>query len=249
MLYCKQHGMFSNTARRGNLIDDMVLQGDCEVAKMDLLSAKEYCVPKLTDIRKQALDGMMKEALFEATVAVLNRHGVDGMTMERVAAEAGIAKGSLYRYFASKRELVEFVFAKTIDPIFESIDNVVASTQPAIDKLVTQLYALLDHVAKHAQVHRLLFEDETAHGILQSSERRTAEVAGRQMANIFRQGIEEGVFRPEDPLMLANMYIGLCKGILQGEPGLENPEQREKIHRLILSTFLNGIATQKGRVG
>jgi AcrR family transcriptional regulator len=228
---------------------DMLLKNDRLVITIASSFAKEYCVPRLTEIRKQALDGMMKEALFEATVAVLNGHGVDGMTMERVAAEAGIAKGSLYRYFASKRELVEFVFAKTIDPIFESIDRIVASTQPAINKLEAQLSALLDHVAKHAQVHKLLFEDEAAHGILQSSERRTAEVAGRQMANIFRQGIEEGVFLREDPLMLAIMYIGLCKGILQSEPGLDSPEQRERVHHLIMRTFLNGIATEKGRIG
>jgi AcrR family transcriptional regulator len=205
-------------------------------------------MPKLTAIRKQALDGMMKEALFEATVAALSEHGVDGLTMDRVATEAGIAKGSLYHYFRSKKDLLEFVYAKMIDPIFQALEEMVGKDQTAIEKLTGQLYTLLEHVAKYAQVHRLLFEDEAAHGLLQSSERRSAEVACQQLAKVFRQGIEEGVFRPGNPDMLASMYMGLCRGVLQSRPDLKGRDEQEKIHRLILDTFLNGIAVQKGEL-
>lgn len=201
---------------------------------------------RLTAIRKQALDGMMKEALFEATVAVLSTHGVGELTMDRVASEAGIAKGSVYRYFRGKRDLLEFVYGKMVDPIFRTMGEIVAREQPAIDKLASQLRALFEHVAKHAQVHKLLFEDDAARGLLQSSERSTLEVARRQLAEIFQQGIAEGTFRPGDPLMLASMYLGLCKGVLESEPKLEDISERENLHRLILNTFLNGAATEEG---
>ncbi len=202
-------------------------------------------MPRLTAIRKQVLDGMMKEALFEATVAALSEHGVDGLTMDRVASEAGIAKGSLYRYFRSKRDLLEFVYAKLIDPIFQDLDEMVAKEQSASEKLVGQLRTLLEHVAKHAQIHKLLFDDDAASGLLQPSERRSSEAACQRLAKVFEQGIAEGVFCPGDPRMLANMYLGLCKGVLQSRPDLEGRDQRENIHGLILGTFLNGIATQK----
>ena len=85
-------------------------------------------------------------------------------------------------------------------------------------------------------------------GLLQSSERRTMEAASQRLAGIFRQGIAEGDFRHEDPLMLAHMYLGLCKGALQSQPELAERDQREALHRLILGTFLNGMTTEKGRV-
>lgn len=204
-------------------------------------------MPRLTALRKHALDEMMKEALFEAAVAVLSEHGVDGMTMDRVAAAAGIAKGSLYRYFGSKRDLLEFLYAKLVDPVFRNLEELASSDKPAIEKLAGDLHVLLEHVAKHAQIHRLLFEDDVAHGLLQSSERRTLEAASERLAGIFRQGMEEGVFRPAEPRLLANMYLGLCKGILQTRPNLERPEQRNDMQRVILGTFLNGIAVEKGR--
>jgi AcrR family transcriptional regulator len=206
-------------------------------------------VPRLTAIRKQALDEVMKKALFEATVAVLSQHGVDGMTMDRVASAAGVAKGSLYHYFDSKRDLLEFVYAKTIDPIFQDLEETVATARPAIDKLAGHLRTLLEHVAQHVRVFKLLFEDDAAHGLLQSSERCHRKAACQRMAEIFRQGIEEGVFRPADPLMLANMFLGLCRGVFDSQPQLEGRDRREDVHRLILGTLLNGIATEKGRVG
>jgi len=206
-------------------------------------------MPKLSQIRKQAVDELMKEALYEATVSVLSEFGAHGMTMERVAVAAGVAKGSLYRYFRSKRTLLEFVHSKLTDPAFEVFERLAASDQPAIDKLAEQLRWLLDHVAEHLTVHRLLFEDENAHGLLQASVRRTAVAIVEQLAGFFRQGIEEGVFQSDDPDRLAHMYFGLCKGALYSKPDIETPKQREELCRSILSTFLNGIAKEKMQIG
>lgn len=206
-------------------------------------------MPKLTTIRKQALDEVMKEAFFNATVAVLAEHGVEGMTMDRVASKASVAKGSLYHYFRSKIDLLQFVYAKIIDPIFHDLIEIVASRRPAIEKLTVHLGNMLEHVAKHAKVFKLLFDDDTAHGLLQSSERSTNAAGSQHLAEIFRQGIAEGVFREIDPLVLARMFLGLCKGVFDSQPSLEERNQREDVVRLIMDTFLNGTATEKGRVG
>jgi AcrR family transcriptional regulator len=206
-------------------------------------------VPRLTAIRKRALDEMMKEALFEATIAVLSAHGVEGMTMDRVALAAGVAKGSVYNYFQSKKDLLEFVYKKTIDPIFEDLAQRATAEQPAIEKLETHLRTMLEHVAKHVRVIKLLFEDDTAQGLLQSSERNARQAGSQHLADIFRQGIAEGVFRPADPLALAYMYFGLTKGFFDSQPILETHEQREIVLRTILGTFLNGVATERGYVG
>jgi AcrR family transcriptional regulator len=213
---------------------------------MDYNCGEDAAMPKLSAIRKQAVDGLMKKALFEATVSVLSEHGVDGLTMDSVAAAAGTAKGSLYRYFRSKRDLLEFVYAKLVDPIFQRMEDVIPADQPAVEKLSGQLRVLLEHVAKHAQVHRLLFEDQTAHGLLQSSEQTTFETATRQLTEVFRQGIADGAFRPVDPRMLAVMHLGVIRGVLQSQPELGKPEQRERIHDLIMDALLYGVGAKKG---
>ena len=204
-------------------------------------------MPRLTAVRRQALDEMMRAAIFEAAVSVLAEHGVEGMTMDRVAVAADVAKGSLYHYFSGKKDLLEFVHAKVIEPILQDLEEIVATEQSAIAKLATHLSKLLEYVVQHSQVFKLLFQDDAAQGLLQSSLRRTRDAGSRHLAEVFRQGIAEGAFRPEDPLILTHMFLGLCKGTFESDPELEGREQREKVHRLIMGTFLNGIATEECR--
>jgi AcrR family transcriptional regulator len=206
---------------------------------------KAVNMPRLTAVRRRAVDEIMKEAVFEAAVAVLIEHGVEGMTMDRVASAADVAKGSLYNYFRSKQELLHLVYAKTVEPVFHDLEETVALERPAKEKLAFHLHQVLKHVAKHLQVFRLLFQDATAQGILQSSERTAREAASQRLAIVFRQGIDEGVFRAGDPLMLARMFMGICTGVFDSHPRLEEPEEREIIHRLIMDTFLNGIVAEK----
>lgn len=204
-------------------------------------------MPRLTALRKQALDEMMREAIFQAASAVLAEHGVEGMTMDRVALAAAVAKGSLYHYFPSKQALLELVFAKTVAPILQNLDEIVARQQPAVEKLASHLNNLLEHVAQHSQVFKLLFQDDTAQGLLQASQRRSREAGSQRLAEVFRQGIAEGMFRPGDPLVLTHMFLGLSRGVFDTQPDLERPEQQAQVQRLILNTLLEGIGTEACR--
>ena len=49
-------------------------------------------MPRLCKARKELLTTLMKESIFEAATAVLNEHGVNGTTMNRVAEAAELAK-------------------------------------------------------------------------------------------------------------------------------------------------------------
>lgn len=191
----------------------------------------------------------MREAIFEAAVSVLAEHGVEGMTMERVAAAARLAKGSLYHYFSGKQAILELVHSRLIDPIIEQLQELAASTESAVTKLSNHLEWLFAHVAQHARVFKLLFQDYAALGLLQSSERRSHELASHFLSQIFRQGIAEDAFRPVEPQVLTMMFLGLCRGIFDAHPLLDTPQQQQQISNLILTTYLNGIATSDYRQG
>jgi AcrR family transcriptional regulator len=206
-------------------------------------------MPKLTAIRKQALDEMMRGAIFQATVRVLAEHGVKGLTMDRVAAAADLAKGSLYHYFEGKQALLEFVHGKLVDPIFESLRQIVPAARPALEKLSMHLDSLLKHVSQNVQAFELLYQDPTVLGLLQTAHQRAREAASACLSEVFRQGIAEGVFRDVDPLLLTSMFLGLCKGVFDTEPVLERSEQRDQVRQLILDTFLCGIGTEACRRG
>ena len=165
-------------------------------------------MPRLSSTRKELLTAMMKEAISEAAVSVLAEHGVDGMTMDRVAVAADVAKGSLYCYFNSKHDLLKLVHAKIVDPILKTADEVIRADLPPTRKLEAILRVVFDQLAKHHGVFNLLLKDDTARVVLEPRRRTNRDIAVGQYAAIFRQGIEQGLFRPLDPVQLAEMFFG-----------------------------------------
>jgi AcrR family transcriptional regulator len=56
-----------------------------------------------------------REALLDAAVAVIRRDGARALTLDAVAAEAGVSKGGLLYHFASKRALVDGLLERWLD--------------------------------------------------------------------------------------------------------------------------------------
>ncbi|TVZ63662.1 TetR family transcriptional regulator [Rhizobium mongolense USDA 1844] len=68
-------------------------------AGLDMVMPKSGYLTKISDIRKREL----RRAAFE----VLQREGMAGATLEKVAVQAGASKGIVLHYFANKQELFE----------------------------------------------------------------------------------------------------------------------------------------------
>jgi len=58
-------------------------------------------MPKIVD------HDLQREKFAEAAMSLIARHGLEGLTMRAVAAEAGLSYGSLFHYFESKDELLK----------------------------------------------------------------------------------------------------------------------------------------------
>jgi len=56
-----------------------------------------------------------RAALLDAAVAVIRRDGARALTLDAVAAEAGVSKGGVLYHFASKRALIDGLLARWLD--------------------------------------------------------------------------------------------------------------------------------------
>lgn len=60
-------------------------------------------MPKVTEARLE----VRREQILDAAIACFARNGFHQTTMADIAAEAGISPGAIYRYFASKEDVIE----------------------------------------------------------------------------------------------------------------------------------------------
>lgn len=50
-----------------------------------------------------------KNSIFRAAIVIFSKSGYNGATMDEIAAEAGVAKGTLYYHFKSKEEIFRYI--------------------------------------------------------------------------------------------------------------------------------------------
>ena len=63
-----------------------------------------------------------RDAILKAAQRLIGRVGIDGMTMNALAAEAGVSKGTLYIYFSSKEGLLLALFVDAMAQVVAIIE-------------------------------------------------------------------------------------------------------------------------------
>ncbi len=85
------------------------------------------------------------EQILSAARLLIGRHGMQGLKMTEIAAEAGVPIGSLYQYFPERTAIVKALFDRTAEAVQEKIRNsfhAVGSLEEAVDTIsaVTDWY-------------------------------------------------------------------------------------------------------------
>jgi AcrR family transcriptional regulator len=210
----------------------------------------------LAERRKELLDSMMREAVYEGAVAVLIRYGLNGTTMDRVATASGMAKGSLYNCFRSKQELLEFVHERAIAPLREAIDEVIDGPLDAAEKLTTITRMWREYLVKHQAVFEFLINDQAAKQLLRDTEQTARATGIRQIMAILQQGVHDGTFRQVDVQAVAEMLLHAAIGMVEQEFAAGKPRPVDDAVETLIGVFLHGLAVpetpgrhQAGREG
>ncbi|HPM80001.1 MAG TPA: TetR/AcrR family transcriptional regulator [Candidatus Anammoximicrobium sp.] len=198
-------------------------------------------MPRLTERRKAAVDAAMRDGLFEAAVAVISQYGSAGLTMDRLAIAARVAKGSVYNYFRSKRGLLQFVYQKAYEPINVQMHEIATSSQTARDKLEAMARMYFEHVNQDRQLFDFLLNDASVRGLLKTEQDSLREQVIAVLAGILEQGVAAQEFRPLDATRVAEMILGAIRQLAECELAGSEPRSAEEIVGALAPVFLEGI--------
>jgi AcrR family transcriptional regulator len=193
---------------------------------------------RVTSKQKQA----HRARLLEAAAAEFAAAGVDGANVNRISLAAGLAKGTIYNYFPSKRELFLAVVAEASAQTATGVSTV-PDDAPITERLQAILESDVDWVRDHEDFARVLVREALAGDPrFQPEILEAAAPFVERVAEIIAAGVERGEVRDDLAVdRLALLFSGLCELVVTLHWGAGGgwPELDE-IPALVTSLFLDG---------
>ncbi|MBN2398692.1 MAG: TetR/AcrR family transcriptional regulator [Deltaproteobacteria bacterium] len=192
--------------------------------------------------RKKALEAFTRQGILDSAISLLMRDGIPGLTMERVAAEAGVAKGTLYVYFKNKDEILDAALEASFDPVIQELTFLLSGDDFPDRKLEAFSLSHLRFFDEHRELIRVLMYDrertrsERNH-FTDSRYRNTV----RQVAAVLEEGVQEGLFAPLDAEKVAAMFIEANMGMVMQRIHDGVSGDVEKDARQVTDIFMCGL--------
>src|SRR6266851_694046 len=149
-----------------------------------------------------------RQSIQQAVIRLMCREGLKSVTMERVAQEVGIAKGTVYLHYRDKQELLDSVKETALEPLRTKVDEIFRGAASPERKLRAFALRYLTYFDERRDLFRiLLYEREVVR--VQGSRYQTDRYRYlvEETARLIREGIQDGSFRDVDPDMVAAMFV------------------------------------------
>jgi AcrR family transcriptional regulator len=153
-------------------------------------------------------------AILDAAAEVFSRKDFHEVLTDEIAGEAGVGKGTIYRYFRSKEDL----YFATLLRGFEQL----ARAFPAVPAPESRPQARLEKIA--ANLLRLFWNRRPFYMLLQRDEKllqnREKELRQKRaelekvVQETIERGVETGEFRKVDARVAANLFLGMIRSAL-----------------------------------
>jgi AcrR family transcriptional regulator len=143
--------------------------------------------------KKEVLAAFRTQEILAATRRLMERGGVDALTMDEIAQAAGVAKGTIYLYFQSKDELIQALLSEVGEAIAKNLEALLARPDSPREKLKQVVILLLNFVEQESLLFPVYLRElvrsksgrETRSPLLQDLEER---IVG-QLNQLFAEGI------------------------------------------------------------
>ncbi|MFA6584629.1 MAG: TetR/AcrR family transcriptional regulator [Elusimicrobiaceae bacterium] len=190
--------------------------------------------------KKSAEEPAKNLAILNAAVRLFLRRGPSAITMDDIASEAGVAKGTLFLYYPSKDALFAATHGHIMDMLYESLGRIYPSALKGEQLLRAFVGVLLEHFERRRDLGSF------SSGALELNTKTDEFLAPRFKRNlefsaeILKTCAESGAIVLSDPLYHASALFGLCRSsiVFSKKTGI-TLTQEERISR-ILDIYLNG---------
>lgn len=152
------------------------------------------------------------QEILEAAFRIFSIKGYHNTTMDDIAQEAGISKGTCYQYFTGKEDIFIATMEKTLGILLAEAEAAAGDSSDALARMGIEG---LTFISKYRDLQFMFMGVVSeALGGNERLKRKAAEVFAQVaefLAKDIEKGIAEGVFRPIDPMTVAYALMGIAE--------------------------------------
>ncbi len=109
----------------------------------------------MTQSKEEVVEAFRVQTIRDAAIRVIARKGMSGASMQEIADEAGISKGTIYLYFRNQQELLEASVDESLDRLLETLTGALEAPGTFEERFRLLLRAHLEFFQSHADLFHI----------------------------------------------------------------------------------------------
>jgi AcrR family transcriptional regulator len=186
------------------------------------------------DALKEVIRDFRRDQIINTARRVFGERGTTEVSMDEIAAQVGVARSTIYVYFANRDELLQACVQSMYDTMKDTVVEIFEDTAPPLDRLRAVIRGLLERVDDSPAFFRLAMATQAT-----STAAGSAAVGGalmmigldmmRLLDDIISAGMDAGLFRGDlhrdGAVTLIGQQIYGALSVRAGEPAPVHADQ------------------------
>jgi AcrR family transcriptional regulator len=178
------------------------------------------------DALKDVIRDFRRDQIMDTARRLFGERGTTDVSMDEIAAEAGVARSTVYVYFANRDDLLRACVQSMYDRMTDTIAVVVADDASPAERLRGLILGLLERIDESPAFFRLAMATQATPGEESAAVGGALMMIGLDMIRVLEElvlaGVAAGDFRadldPERAVVLVGQHIYGALSVRAGEP-------------------------------
>jgi AcrR family transcriptional regulator len=195
---------------------------------------------------KALIRDFRRDQIIDVARRLFGERGSTEVPMDEIAAEAGVARSTLYVYFANRDELLRACLQRMHTLLLDSVVSSWERDGAPVERLRTLVLAMLERIDDNPAFFRLTLATQGLAGQVASTVGAELQLIGLDVAGLIRDVIEQGTrsgdFRLLDPDQATTFVGQQLYGAMSVRAGDPDPAPLEEAADELCTFLLYGLA-------
>ncbi|MAD51367.1 MAG: TetR/AcrR family transcriptional regulator [Candidatus Marinimicrobia bacterium] len=165
--------------------------------------------------RQKEERALRKERILSGALTVFKTKGLDGATMDEIAAESGFGKATLYYYFPSKEDVFCGILDRGWTQLWESLEEDIHSDTGPRETFINILIKIAKKAQQNRNEYEFMFNAPKAISNIDDSDQDWKSYQ-HQLYAILKGLLDDGISQGQFPKLDSNLMFKAIGGLFVG---------------------------------